>query len=56
MSVEFAVIDDYGDEWENGDIAYISKSLEDCKEWAENENYHSASIVSIEDGVRFKLN
>lgn len=45
--MKYAVIDDYGDNWENGDVVYSSNSLYDAKQWAEDENYHSASIVII---------
>lgn len=47
--VKYAVIDDYGDEWETGSIAFSSRSRNKCVEWAESENYHSASIVSIDE-------
>ena len=52
----YAVIDDYGDNWANGPIANRVTSLEAAQEWAEEENFHSASIVCIENGVRTKVN
>lgn len=53
--VEFAVINDFGDEdtWQTYDIAYGPyESLERACRKAEAENFHSASIVKIVDGVR----
>ncbi|QBP06328.1 hypothetical protein CPT_Mendera_163 [Stenotrophomonas phage Mendera] len=53
---EYAVIDDYGDDWEEGPIAFSGDTFEQCAEWAESENYHSASIVGIlENGRRVKI-
>lgn len=49
---EYAVVDDYGDDWETGIIVFSAPSTEECRCWAEGENFHSASIVLIEDGVR----
>lgn len=55
--VHYAVIDDYGDDWEEGPIAFEADTVEECYEWAESENYHSASIVRIDQwGVRIKKN
>lgn len=51
--VGYAVIDDYGDNWEEGAIVFSSESLFETFTWAENENYHSASLVKLfEDGSR----
>jgi hypothetical protein len=55
MNISYAVIDDYGDNWEKGPIVHASRSLENCARWAEGENYHSASIVKITNGVRTKV-
>lgn len=44
----FAVIDDYGDQWKTGRIAYTGDTLEEAEDWAENENYHSSSIVLMD--------
>lgn len=53
---EYAVIDDYGDDWEEGAVAAYFSTFEECQEWAESENYHSASIVGILDnGNRVKI-
>lgn len=52
--VRYLVIDDYGDEWETGDIAFAAKSRKAADEWAEAENYHSASIVREENGERIQ--
>ena len=53
----YLVIDDYGDEWESGNAIYSADSLEDAERWAEGENFHSASIVLEENGIRTqKLN
>lgn len=52
----FWVIDDYGDNWENGPVASKHSTLEDAEEWAESENFHSASIVEIRDGKRHRVN
>lgn len=49
MIVYYAVIDDYGDDWEEGPIAFWAPDLEEAMEWAESENYHSASIVTIDE-------
>jgi hypothetical protein len=46
-SIEYAVVDDYGDDWENGDLIFRANTFRECEDWAENENYHSASIVRI---------
>lgn len=57
--MDYLVIDDYGDDWEDEDapVAYHSKSLEDCILWAEENNYHSASIVEVNsDYTRKKVN
>ena len=51
----YAVIDDYGEDWEEGNIAFQSISRGEVEDWAENENFHSASIVRIEDGKRTRL-
>lgn len=54
--MSFAVIDDYGDNWEEGDIAFVACTLEECCEWAEDANFHSASIIEIfEDGTRERI-
>lgn len=54
--VQYAVIDDYGDDWKEGSIAFSHADLDECYEWAESENYHSASIVKIfEDGTRERV-
>lgn len=45
--IKYAVIDDYGDNWEEGVIAFSSTSLQVAEDWKENENYHSASIVQV---------
>lgn len=51
--MRYAVIDDYGDEWETARIAYIAPNLQEAIEWAEDENFHSASIVELyDDGTR----
>jgi hypothetical protein len=50
--IRYLVIDDCGDEWETGDIAHSAKSRKKAFEWAEIENYHSASIVREENGER----
>ena len=55
MFVEYGVVDDYGDNWETGYIIHREKTLRQVKAWAENENYHSASIVKITDGKREKV-
>jgi hypothetical protein len=55
MFVEYAVIDDYGDEAMTGHIVYRHKNLNKCVYWAENENFHSASIVKITDGIREQI-
>lgn len=55
--MKWAVIDDYGDDWLCGEIVFSSESLSKVLLWAEDENYHSASIVSIDEfGVRMKWN
>ncbi len=55
--MSYAVIDDYGDDWLNGTIAYSADTLAEVEDWAENENYHSASIVMIDElGFRTKVN
>lgn len=54
--MEYGVVDDYGDDWEEGYIVYKSSSLKDCLMWAEDSNYHSASIVEIyPDGSRKRI-
>lgn len=53
--IEYAVIDDYGDDWETGAIVFRADTLHECKEWAESENYHSASIVKIEGDYRERV-
>lgn len=45
--MKYAVIDDYGDEPYDGRIAFEADTLQECYQWAEGENYHSASIVKI---------
>lgn len=52
MAVSYAVIDDYGDDWEEGPIAHECKSRKEAERWAEGENFHSASIVKIVNGER----
>jgi hypothetical protein len=49
---KYAVIDDYGDNWEEGSIAFECKTLAEAEMWAEGENFHSASIVKIVRGER----
>jgi hypothetical protein len=50
---EYCVLSDYGDLWESAESVFQSDSLEECQAWAEDENYHSASIIMIdEDGKR----
>lgn len=48
----FAVIDDRGDEWKTGDIAFSADTIEEVRSWAENQNYHSASIVLMDGDNR----
>lgn len=48
--IQYAVIDDYGDEPYTGNAAFVADSLYECQEWAEDQNYHSASIVLIDGG------
>jgi hypothetical protein len=49
----YAVVDDYGDDWKEGHLIFQSKDLDECHEWAEGENYHSASVVKVfADGSR----
>jgi len=48
----YAVIDDFGDDWEEGRIVHEADTLDRVYEWAEENNFHSASIVSIEDDIR----
>lgn len=55
MFIEYAVIDDYGDDWKTGRPVYRASTLEEVCGWAEAENYHSASIVKITDGKREKV-
>jgi hypothetical protein len=55
MFIEYAVIDDMGDAAETGQIAHRASTLNKCAYWAEDNNYHSASIVKITDGKRVKL-
>jgi hypothetical protein len=51
--VEYIVIDDYGDDWEEGSIAFGPfDTREEADEQAEAENYHSASIVKVVNGKR----
>lgn len=47
----FAVIDDHGDQWKTGRIAFQG-TIEEVRDWAENENYHSASIVLMDGDKR----
>ena len=51
----FWVIDDYGDNWENGPVASKHHTLAEAEDWAESENFHSASIVEIVDGKRTRV-
>lgn len=44
----FAVIDDYGDQWKIGSIIFNGDTLQEAEDWAENENFHSASIVLMD--------
>lgn len=54
--IEYAVIDDFGNNWEHGNIAFGPfNTLETAEDIAEVENYHSASIVKIVDGKRVQL-
>jgi hypothetical protein len=54
--VEYGVVDDYGDMPLTGSIIYRAETLEACLEWAENQNFHSASIVLLtEDGSRIQV-
>ncbi len=54
--IKYAVIDDYGDEWELGPIWFSAPTLDECFNRAESENFHSASIVAVyEDGTRTKV-
>lgn len=48
----FAVIDDRGDEWKTGRIVFPCDTIEEARDWAENENYHSASIVLMDGDKR----
>lgn len=48
----FAVIDDYGDQWKNGRIAFTGDTIEEARDWAENQNFHSASIVLMDGDKR----
>jgi len=51
--IEYVVIDDHGDHWEHGEIAFGPfKSQRKAEEKAEDENYHSASIVRVVNGIR----
>lgn len=53
----YAVIDDFGSDWEDGPIAFESTNADEVFDWAEAENYQTASIIEIsEDGTRRKLN
>jgi hypothetical protein len=56
MKKEYAVIDDYGDDWKDGPIIFSADTREECEEWAESENFHSASIVVIEKNRRKRIN
>lgn len=53
--VEFAVIDDHGDQALTGSIAFSADTLDEVYEWAEGENYHSASIVKIYKSGKRKI-
>lgn len=51
--IEYVVIDDYGDAWEHGPIAFGPfKTKQKAEDKAENENFHSASIVKVVNGIR----
>jgi hypothetical protein len=53
----YGVVDDYGDNWQEGHLAFTDDTQESCEQWAENENFHSASIIAeYSDGTRKKLN
>lgn len=47
--MRYAVIDDYGDEPLTGSIAFSCDTLEEAYDWAEDNNFHSASIVLIDE-------
>lgn len=51
--IQYAVVDDYGDAPYSAPLAFVAATLDECEEWAESENYHSASIVMVHvDGRR----
>lgn len=45
--IEYAVVDDYGDDWETASLAFRASTQKECEDWAEDNNYHSATIVRI---------
>lgn len=45
--IKYCVLDDYGDEWETASVVFESEDLMKCVDWAEDNNYHSASIISV---------
>ena len=55
MFIEYAVIDDMGGDALTGAIAHRASTLNKCAYWAEDNNYHSASIVKITDGKKEKV-
>ena len=53
--VQYVVIDDYGDDWEFGEIAFGPyDTKEEADRQAEAANYHSSSIVQLINGKRVK--
>lgn len=45
----YGIVNDHGEDWEFGRIIERKDTLGEAQEWAENENYHSASIVEIDN-------
>lgn len=43
--IRYGIVDDYGDNWEDGEIVFSSTSLAVALDWREENNYHSASVV-----------
>lgn len=48
--IKYYVLDDYGDtpreDWDTAPVIFTGNSLLEVEEWAENNNYHSATIIS----------
>lgn len=52
MKNGYAVVDDGGEDGLTAELAFESRSKKKVLEWAEANNYHSASIVKLTNGVR----